>query len=91
VKKYLQTWFIVFCGAVNARPLMVRPNKTKLEGYMRPLDVPSGRGQSPMPARLKQDVGPRFGGCLPKNSAQGGPPAKLAEQLQLQERTQRVQ
>jgi hypothetical protein len=40
VRKYLQTWFIVFCGAVNARPLMVRPNKTKLEGYMWPLDVP---------------------------------------------------
>jgi hypothetical protein len=46
VKKYLQTWFIVFCGAVNARLLMVRLNKTKPEGYMRPLDIPSGRGQS---------------------------------------------
>jgi len=40
VKKYLQTWFIVFCSSVNARLLMVRPNKTKLEGYMWPLDVP---------------------------------------------------
>jgi hypothetical protein len=40
VKKYLQTWFIVFCSSVNARLLMVRRNKTKLEGYMWPLDVP---------------------------------------------------
>jgi len=40
VKKYLQTWFNVFCSSVNARLLMVRPNKTKPEGYMRPLDVP---------------------------------------------------
>ena len=31
-----------FCGAVNARLLMVRPNKTKPEGYMWPLAVPGG-------------------------------------------------
>jgi hypothetical protein len=31
---------IVFCSAVNARFMMVRPNKTKPEGYMWPLDVP---------------------------------------------------
>jgi hypothetical protein len=27
---------------VNARFMMVRPNKTKPEGYMWPLDVPGG-------------------------------------------------
>jgi hypothetical protein len=42
VKKYLQTWFIVFCSSVNACLLMVRPNKTKPEGYMQPLTVPGG-------------------------------------------------
>jgi len=36
--------------------MMVRPNKTKPEGYMRPLAVPGGRGQFPMPAWLKQPV-----------------------------------
>ena len=40
MKKCLQTWFIVFCSAVNVRFVMVRPNKTKPEGYMWPLDVP---------------------------------------------------
>jgi len=42
VRKYLQTWFIVFCSSVNACLLMVRPNKTKPKGYMRPLTVPGG-------------------------------------------------
>jgi hypothetical protein len=40
VKKYLQTWFMVFCGAVSVRFVMVRPNKTKPEGYMQPLAAP---------------------------------------------------
>jgi hypothetical protein len=40
VKKYLQATVQRFCDAVNARFMMVRPNKTKPEGYMWPLDVP---------------------------------------------------
>jgi hypothetical protein len=59
VSLHLQTWFIVFCGAVNARLIMVRLNKTKPEDYMRPLDVPGGRGQFPHALHCsKKPVGP---------------------------------
>jgi hypothetical protein len=57
VEKYLQMWFIVFRGAVNARLLMVRLNKTKPEGYMWPLDVP---GLPPCLTLLKNPVDPGF-------------------------------
>jgi hypothetical protein len=36
--------------------MMVKPNKTKPEDYMRTLDVPGSRKQNPMPAKLKQSV-----------------------------------
>jgi hypothetical protein len=36
--------------------MMVRLNKTKPEDYMRPLDVPGGRKQTPMSARLNKPV-----------------------------------
>jgi hypothetical protein len=60
MKKYLQTWFIVFCSAVNTRLLMVRPNKTKQKGYMWPLTIPSGRGQSHHACKAQTSRGPGF-------------------------------
>jgi hypothetical protein len=47
VSLHLQATVHRFCGAVNARLIMVKLNKTKPEDYMRPLDVPGDRGQFP--------------------------------------------
>jgi hypothetical protein len=51
--------------------MMVRPNKTKPEGYMWPLDVPSGRRQFPHACKAQTPRDPGFRGGPPQNP--GGP------------------